>query len=185
MDLYFIVKYLHVLFVITWLGGGLAMVILGARASRANDDPELGRVIQDVIFMANRVFIPAALAALACGLILALIAGIFSQIWIIIGLCGFALTFGLGIAALKPRSDKVGEMIKRDGITPAVVDQSRQILHIAQFDIVMLFVVVADMVLKPALENYITLLVMIIVLAGAAYYFLADMMMPAQAKVRA
>ncbi len=129
--------------------------------------------------MAKRVFVPAALGALVCGLIMAWSLGLFGLLWVIIGLVGFALTFGIGIAVLTPRSDRVGEMIAREGVTPAVVEQSREILRIAQFDMAMRFVVVADMVLKPAPENYIVLLVMALVIVAAGLVFLRPVFAPA------
>ena len=178
MDTIVFVKFLHVAFVITWLGGGLCMVLLGARANRANDAADLAKVIQFVVAMAKRVFIPAALGALVCGLIMAWSLELFSSLWVIIGLAGFALTFGLGIAVISPRSDKVGALIEKEGASPAVVEQSREILRIAQFDLVMLFVVVADMVLKPAPENYIVLLVMAMVVLVAGVVFLRPVFAP-------
>jgi hypothetical protein len=179
MDWLTFVKFLHVSFVITWLGGGLCLVLLGAQANRANETADLAKIILFVIAMAKRVFIPAALGALVCGLIMAWTLGLFSMLWVIIGLAGFALTFGIGIAVLTPRSDKVGALIAKEGVSPAVIEQSREILRIAQFDMTMLFVVVADMVLKPAPENYIVLLVMALVLLVAGFVFLRPVFAPA------
>jgi uncharacterized membrane protein len=179
MDTYAFVKFLHVAFVIVWLGGGLCLVLLGARANRANDTADLAKIIQFVIAMAKRVFVPSALAALIFGLIMAWMQGWFGFLWVIIGLGGFALTFGIGIAVLTPRSEKLGAMIAKDGVTPAVVEQSREILRIAQFDMAMLFVVVADMVLKPAPENYIVLVIMALAVVAAGVVFLRPVFAPA------
>jgi uncharacterized membrane protein len=179
MDWLAFVKFLHVSFVITWLGGGLCLVLLGVGANRANEAADFAKIIQFVIAMAKRVFIPAALGALLCGLIMAWSLELFGMLWVIIGLCGFALTFGIGIAVITPRSDKVGALIAKEGASPAVVEQSREILRIAQFDLVVLFVVVADMVLKPAPENYIVLLVMALVILAAGVVFLRPVFAPA------
>ena len=80
---------------------------------------------------------------------------------------------------LTPRSDKVGALIAKEGASPAVVEQSREILRIAQFDMTMLFVVVADMVLKPAPENYIVLLIMALVIVAGGVVFLRPVFAPA------
>ena len=87
MDTYTLVKFLHVAFVVVWLGGGFSLVVLGARANRANDTADLIKVIQQVVYM-NHVFVPASLLAFLCGLILAWIAGLFDLLWVIIGLAG-------------------------------------------------------------------------------------------------
>src|ERR1700681_4670499 len=119
MDTYGFVKFLHVAFVVIWLGGGFCLVLLGARANRANDTADLAKVIQQVVYMSSYVFVPSALLAFACGLIMAWIAGLFGTLWVIIGLVGFIATFGIGIALVKPRSEKVAAMIAKDGATPA------------------------------------------------------------------
>lgn len=179
MDTYSLVKFLHVAFVVTWLGGGLSLVLLGARANRANDTADFGKILQQVVYMSGHVFVPSALLALLCGLVMAFIGGLFGSLFVIIGLIGFAATFGIGIAVLKPRSEKVSALIAKEGVTPAVVEQGREILRIAQFDMAMLFVVVADMVIKPAPENLIVLLVMVLVIVAAGVVFLRPILAPA------
>jgi len=110
---------------------------------------------------------------------MAWIGGLFDSLWVIIGLIGFAATFAIGIAILKPRSEKVVALVAKEGVTPAVVEQGREILRIAQFDMAMLFVVVADMVIKPAPENYIVLLVMVVAILISGVLFLRPVFAPA------
>jgi hypothetical protein len=179
MDTYSLVKFLHIAFVVTWLGGGLSLVLLGARASRTNATADFGKILEQVAYMSGHIFMPSALLALLCGLVMAWLGDLFGSLFVIIGLAGFAATFGIGIALLKPRSEKVGELIAKEGITPAVVEQGREILRIAQFDMAMLFVVVADMVIKPAPENYLVLLVMVLVIIAAGVVFLKPILAPA------
>ena len=178
MDTYSFIKFLHITFVVIWLGGGFCLVLLGARANRANDTADLAKVIQQVVYMSSHVFVPSALLAFVCGLIMAWIAGFFGTLWVIIGLVGFIATFGIGIALLKPRSEKVAAMIAKDGATPAAIEQGRDILRIAQFDLAMLFVVVADMAIKPAPENYIVLIVMALAIVAAGVVFLRPVLAP-------
>jgi uncharacterized membrane protein len=170
MDYYFVLKFLHVLLIIIWLGGGFGLVILGIRADRARSDSDLITVIQQVIFMA-KIFVPAGLGALVLGLIMVVLNWSFGALWVIVGLIGFALTFGTGLLVLKPRSERVGAIIAKDGVSPAAVEQAKQILQIAKFDFVMLFIVVADMVIKPTAENYVTLTIMALALIVAAVAF--------------
>jgi uncharacterized membrane protein len=169
---YTIFKYLHILFVVGWLGGGLAMVLLGLRATRAQDDADLIRVIRNVVYLAKRVFVPFSVLALLAGLVMVYLADWWTSLWVILGLIGFAATAGTGAAILTPRSERVLALADKDGPSPEAVRGAREILSIAQFDMVMLAVVIADMVLKPGFEDYITLLVMVVVLVAAAAYFL-------------
>jgi uncharacterized membrane protein len=170
MSYYVFLKFLHVLLVVIWLGGGFGLVILAVRADRARADAELAHVVQQVIFM-TKVFIPAAFGAFILGITMVLLSWSFSDLWVIIGLLGFALTVGTGILVLKPRSDRIGELISKEGISKAVVEQSRELLQIAKFDFVMLFIVAADMVIKPTADNYVTLSVMAIALVVGAIFF--------------
>jgi uncharacterized membrane protein len=178
MNWYLIFKYVHVLFVIVWLGGGMAMVILGSRAYRANNEPEFANVIQNVVYLSSHVFVPSAIGALIFGLLNFFIYSMYDFLWIYIGLLGFAATFSLGILVLAPRSERVAKLIAQSGVSPETTRQGNEILRLAQFDFVVLFVVVADMVLKPGWSNWITLVIMVVVIAAGGYYFISDLVMP-------
>jgi uncharacterized membrane protein len=181
MEFYPLIKFLHVLFVITWLGGGFVLVLLGLKAQRANSGAELIDVIMHVVYLSNRVFVPAAVLALIFGVTGVIINWSFGDLWVQIGLAGFVLTFLNGAVVMRPRADRVKATIDREGPSPSAIDQSRQILRIAQFDYVMLYIVVADMVIKPSSENYITLIIMAIVLVAGAIFFLGRLRSPATA----
>jgi hypothetical protein len=58
------------------------------------------------------------------------------------------------------------------GLAPDVVATCREILAIAKFDMVLLFTIVADMVLKPQPSHWPTLLLMALALLAAAAAFL-------------
>lgn len=175
MTTYVIFKYLHILFVVGWLGGGFAMVLLGARAIRARDDADLIRTVRSVVYLAKRVFVPFSVLALVAGLVMVWLADGWADLWVILGLIGFAATAGTGAAVLTPKSERVMALADKDGPSPEAVRGAREIFSIAQFDMVMLAVVIADMVLKPSFDNYITLLVMLVVLVAAAAYFLVPL----------
>ncbi len=174
MTSYLVFKFLHVAFAIAWLGGGLAMVILAMAAERKNDAPGQLAIIRNVIFLSNRLFVPAALAALVTGVIATSIIGLWGQAWVIFGLLGFAATFSLGLFVIKPRADRYAAMAEAEGATPAVTAIGRQILEIARFDYVLLFVIVADMVLKPQWREVLTILLMLAVIAAAGWLFLRN-----------
>lgn len=171
MDYYSLLKLLHVLLIVIWLGGGFALVLLAARADRTRDNGELIHVVQQIIFM-TRIFIPAALGVFVLGTGMVLLNWQFSDLWVIIGLAGFAATFGMGVLALKPCAERVGMLVGKEGISPMAVAQARRLLSLAKFDFVMLFIIVADMVIKPAAENFAVLAAMALALIVAAMIFL-------------
>jgi uncharacterized membrane protein len=173
-------KYLHIVFAIGWLGGGLALVMLGARASQAKDGAEYVRVIRDMLYLAERLFVPGALLALVFGALAAWLAGLYWQAWIVIGLLGFAMTFLLGVAVLKPSGDRLVAQADKEGASADVVRQCARILRIAKFDYVMLFTIAFNMVFKPAWSDWGLITGMAAVVAAAAILFLA---MPREGRI--
>jgi hypothetical protein len=171
LDWYSLFKFLHVAFAIIWLGGALIMVIFGMRADRSRNDAALVDAVVQVAWAAERVYVPASIATLVFGLAAALMGNLWSHLWIILGLVGVAATIGLGVGVLTPRAKKVQTDHSARGAAPDLVTTSREILAIAKFDMVLLFTVVADMVLKPEPGHWLTLVLMALaVVAGAAAF---------------
>jgi hypothetical protein len=79
------------------------------------------------------------------------------------------ITMALGILALTPRAKKVAAAA---GPSAATIAVARQLVTLVKFDCAALFVVVADMVLKPTSGNWVELLIMAIVIVGAAALWL-------------
>ena len=172
MDWYTIVKFLHVASAVIWIGGAFIMEMLGACAERSKSDTELVAVVLQVAWAGERIYVPASIATLIFGVTAATLGGLWGSLWVILGLVGVAITIGLGIAVLTPRAKKAEAGNKAGGATPAVVAISREILTIAKFDMVLLFTVIADMVLKPQVGDWALLVVMAVVLIAAAAVWL-------------
>jgi uncharacterized membrane protein len=168
---YELLLFLHVSAAIIWIGSGFLLNVLGARADRRGDTEGIRRVADDAGALANVLFIPAALAALIFGILLVVDGPwSFDQLWIVLGLAGFAATFVTGVFVIKPRSERLAALVERDGMSAEALVGARQLLVIARSDYVVLFLVVADMVLKPTKDDVGTLIVMAAILvAGVAY----------------
>jgi uncharacterized membrane protein len=172
MTRYELLLFLHVSAAIIWIGAGLLLNIQGARADSRRDKEGIRRVLEDAGAFANILFIPASLAALVTGLVLVFDGPwSFDQLWIVLGLAGFAATFATGLFVLKPRSEQLAAIVERDGgFSPEALDAARQLMFLGRTDYVVLFLVVADMVLKPTADDVGTLVVMAAILvAGVAY----------------
>lgn len=178
MDWYILAKFLHVASAVVWIGGALIMVLLGIRADRAKNNDELFAIVLQVAWAGERVYVPASISTLVFGLIAAWLGNLWGELWIILGLVGVVITIGLGVGVLTPRAKKV-DAARSAGATPANLAIAREILTIAKFDMVLLFTVIADMVLKPTYADWITLVVFAVVLAGAAALFLTKLGKPA------
>jgi uncharacterized membrane protein len=174
MDLYTYAKLFHIAFAVIWIGGGFCLMVLAIIAGRSGDDQALVHVIQNVIYLGNRMFVPSALMTLLFGIAMVLIGGSFGDLWIILGLAGFTATFVTGTFILKPAAERIGAMIAEQGITPAVAAECRELIRKGKFDYVMLFLIVAVMVLKPMAQDQLLLAAMAGILIVSAIVFLGD-----------
>ena len=173
MDWYSIFKFLHVASAVIWIGGGLIMVLLGAKADRAKNDAEIVGVVRQVAWAADRIYVPASVATLIFGLVTAWLGSLWSSLWVNLGFVGIVSTIALGVLVLTPRAKKVNA---EAGVTPKAVALSREILTIAKFDMTVLFVVVADMVLKPDVSDWGWLVAFAVVIVAAAVLWLTPVL---------
>lgn len=176
MDWYSLFKFLHVASAVIWIGGAFVMIVLGAAADRAKNDAEIVAVVRQVAWAAERIYVPASISTLVFGVTTATIGGLWSSLWVILGLVGVAATIALGVVVLTPRAKAVEAGYKSGGVTPATVALCREILAIAKFDAVLLFTVIADMVLKPEGGDWIVLAVFVIALVAAAAVWLTPVL---------
>ena len=144
-------KTIHVLFVVIWIGGGMAITILGLRAERAGSGAEVATIARQAAFMGERVFAPAAVVVVASGIGMVSNASLgFDHFWIEFGLLGFLSTFVIGVAVLMPRAKKLVALLDARGPDdPEAQAAVSSILLIARADMAVLLLVIIDMVAKP------------------------------------
>jgi uncharacterized membrane protein len=164
MDWYSLVKFLHVAAAVLWVGGGFALMLLAVRADMAGDVERTLSAMSAVGELGNRLFMPASVLTLLFGLIMCWFWVGFTRLWVVIGLGGYATTFLVGTLIFKPTADRMGEIIAREGMTPAVLTEGRRILRVARFDYAVMLIIVADMVLKPTSGDTAILAAMLLVL---------------------
>jgi len=181
MDFYSIFKFLHIAAAMAWIGGGLTLFAMGIFAERAKDDAEMMRVLGMVGMMANRWFVPSSLLTLVFGIVMAFIGGLWTELWILLALTGFAATFATGHFVLRVKAIEAGKLMAEGKVAEAA-DIGRKLIKVAKFDYVMLFTVVADMVLRPDWTDFLTLGLFAAVLAAAAWFFLGVGLKTAEAQ---
>lgn len=171
MTRYEIFLFLHVAAAIVWLGGAMVIQLFAFRAERASDPMEMHRVASDAEWLAIRLFVPSSLAVLVFGIVLVLDGPWgFDQLWIVLGLVGYAFSFLLGILFLSPESGRIARLIETHGPThEAVTNRISRILAVSRFELAILFAVVLDMTLKPTGDDaWFYVLAAAIVAGGAA-----------------
>ena len=162
----------HIVAAIIWLGAGFMLIAQGSRAARTRDDAALKRILDDSGRLSNTIFIPASLAVLVFGILLVLDGPwSFGDLWILLGLAGFAATFATGLFLSKPRADRISAIIERDGgMSPEAAAETRKLFTIARIDYVVLFLVVAVMVAKPTADDVGLLVALAAILVAAVAY---------------
>jgi uncharacterized membrane protein len=144
---------IHVLAAVIWVGGGLAMHILGRRVLKRGDTKEIYEFSKEINTVALRLYAPTSLILLIAGILLVNEAGYeFSQLWITLAFIGWAFSFVVGVAYYGPQDKKLQALVAADGPTATgVVENVRQALLVNSVEQLILFLVVIDMTTKPGL----------------------------------
>jgi hypothetical protein len=170
---YELLTFAHVAAAIIWLGAGLVLTILQFGAARAGDRArELG-YYRDTDWLSARLFIPASLALLLFGVLLVIDGPWrFEDLWIQIGIGGWAASFLVGILYFKPESERLSALMEEKGPEdPEIARRIGLIVPVERLELVILYLVVADMVIKPTADDDAWALI-----AGAAILALAGIL---------
>jgi uncharacterized membrane protein len=150
-DWYAVFKAIHVTFAVIWVGGGFSIMINAIRAQRTWDPKQVVTVAQQAAFLGEKIFAPAGLVVFLMGIAMMINTSWgWGHFWIVVGLLGYATTFGIGIGVLSPLAKKIERSAVENGPehpeTLALIDR---IMLIGRFDIGVLLIVVLDMDTKP------------------------------------
>ena len=148
---YSIYKALHVIAIVIWVGGDVTLTTAGIVFERRGDADTLATLGKVGSWVGVRVYTPAAFAAFAFGVAL-MQQGVWdwSQVWIVLGLAGWAIATGVGVLFVGPELGRIDRAAAEHGPESAeVVRRVRRLFTVLRFDTVILILVVLDMVLKP------------------------------------
>ncbi|SFO47001.1 Predicted integral membrane protein [Mesorhizobium sp. NFR06] len=172
MDWYSIVKFFHIVSAVLWVGGGFVLFLLGVLAERAGNIEDKLQAIRASGQLGGKFFAPMSMLTLVFGLIMCGFWVGFGDLWIVIGLVGYATTFSIGMLVFKPTGERMGAMIANEGVTPVALASGQRMMNWARLDYAVMLVIIADMVLKPTLHDIGILAGMVTVIAlGAALAF--------------
>jgi uncharacterized membrane protein len=173
MTYYEALLFLHISGAAVWIGAAVLYDLLFFRARRAADPALAERMGAHSEWLAKRLFIPTSLAVFVLGILLTIEGPWgFGDLWVALGLAGWAATFVVGVAGIEPQTKRLQAAIERGGSDdPEVAWRGRRITALNYFDNVLLFLVVADMAVKPTGDDVGLLVVgAAIVLAGVALF---------------
>jgi carbon starvation protein CstA len=110
----------------------------------------------------------------------------FSDLWLLIGLAGWIASFGVGFLFIRPEGEKLKEIAAQYGPTSAELQRrARRLGLVSRVQLLALFLVVADMVLKPTSDDPWTLVVLAAILIAAALVAATSLRRPLAATARA
>ena len=172
MSYYEILLFLHIGVAAIWIGSAFLFFVLLLHAKRSYDPLLAQSLGANVEWLAKRVFIPASLGVLLLGILLTIEGPwSFDQLWILLGLTGMATSFLVGVVVIEPTTKKMHAAIEAHGPTHSeVARQNRRLEALGLFDLILLFAIVWDMVLKPTSDDLEILLIPVLALAVAAFF---------------
>lgn len=161
MSWYAILELLHVACAIIWVGGGLTLMVAAEIQRRKRGPAAMIPVIEIVALLGPPLFVPVSALTVVFGAATAWMGGVFPHLWVMLGLAGFAATALNGLLMIKPRAERLSAMVAEKGPgDPDLVPLIENLLAIARLDYVLLALVVADMVLQPAINDLLELATM-------------------------
>ncbi len=144
--------FVHLAAVTIWLGGAAAIQFFALRALGSDDPVRTAAFAADTEWIGMRVFLPASLLVVVAGILMVVDSDFygFGDDWVVIALVLFAVTFFAGLLFFGPESGRISKLIEAEGPTaPVVQARVRRILALSRADLVLLYLVLYDMVLKP------------------------------------
>lgn len=151
MTRYELLVLLHVTAAIIWIGAGFMVALLVFGAARSGDRVKEAEHHRDIGWLTPRLFIPASLATLVFGILLVADGPLtLGEVWVVIGLVGWAVSFFLGFLYFKPEGERIAALVEQHGLDyPEVGRRVHRLNVVDRVQVSILFVVVANMVAKP------------------------------------
>lgn len=152
MTWYDLLLFVHISMAVIWVGGSTIMQFFGLRAIRASDPMRLVEVGQDIEWIGSRVLLPTSAIAVLSGVLMVIDSDFwgFGDDWILLGILLFAITFLAGALFFGPESGRLGRLTASEGPTsPAVQAKLQRLLALTRADLMLLFLIVFDMAVKP------------------------------------
>jgi uncharacterized membrane protein len=160
LSLYEFLLFAHIAGAVIWVGGGTMIQFFAFRALRSDDTDRIANLASDIEWVGSRILVPTSLLTflLGVGLVWESDAIGFGDDWIVIGLVLFAVTFLAGAGFFGPESGRIAKLVALHGAgSPAAQARIRRILILSRIDLVVLFLIIFEMSVKPSFSDGWTL----------------------------
>jgi uncharacterized membrane protein len=153
VNTYSSLKFVHVVSAVVWVGGACTVQALAIRISATGDGARMATFAKDAEFVGNRIFLPSSVILVVSGIFTireSSGAWSYGQTWVQIGLAMIIVSIAIGAGFIGPEAGRIARAIERDGIeSPDARQHISRILLVSRFELVLLFLVIFDMVVKP------------------------------------
>jgi uncharacterized membrane protein len=153
LNAYGVLKFLHVLSVVVWVGGVAALSIVTWQLRRERNREALAALLKQATAFGQRIAGPASFIVLLTGPMMVGMAHIgFGTLWVLWGFAGLTAHFWIGATALRRRTSALSQLASAGSADDAALLAAARKLWSAQLIyIAIMAAVVAAMVLKPTL----------------------------------
>src|SRR5262245_62620377 len=142
--------FLHISAAIVWIGGATVAQVFGILAQRSGDPAQSAAFGRSMGFIGPKVFLPASVAVLITGILLAEDGNWdWGEWFIVLGLIGWVVVAVTAFAFLTRAMAAVGARLATEGPSPELGAEVRKLALLARVLIFVLFVIVFVMVVKP------------------------------------
>jgi uncharacterized membrane protein len=150
---YAVLKLLHVLSVVVWIGGVMAMATILGRIIRAGDRATLASLLPHTMAYGQKLTGPASILVLLTGIPLVIIGKIgFGTFWVSYGFAGIIVHFVFGGAVLRKRNLALTEAVSASPPDDARFAEAGARMRVAAVIYLLIMVsVIGAMILKPTL----------------------------------
>ncbi|EYD74809.1 hypothetical protein Rumeso_03621 [Rubellimicrobium mesophilum DSM 19309] len=170
MELYLLLKFVHVVGAILWVGGAAILTLLVVILDRRGDDRATLTGVSYVGLLGNKVFAPLGMLVILLGLVLAWLGGYGFAAWTVLAAAIVACTFLLGAMVLGPTCERTVRIWEDTGEAALCIGMGRRVLRLVKLDLGGQFAIIALMVLKPGWTDPLLLVpALILALGGFAY----------------
>lgn len=148
--MYELVKYVHVVAAIAWVGGAMFSQLLSIRAQRSTDPADLPRLGRSLEFFGVRYFLPTSIILFIAGVILTAQRWDFQQAWISVAMLLWFVSALSGALYLGPKSKAIAQLFEAEGPTSvAARNLMSRVFLVSRLELASFAVIVALMVWKP------------------------------------
>ena len=142
--------FLHIAAVALGLGGAVVAQVFGALAKSSGDPARSAAFGQDMAKVGPWVFMPASLVVLVTGVALVEDGNWdWGEAFVVLGLIGWALVAFVGFGYITRAMKATGMRMAAEGPSPALVARIDRLVLVGRLLILVLFLVVLLMVVKP------------------------------------